>query len=167
MDEAEAKGEEVPPEARLGQAKVGAFLSVIGLFCFAFTSYQHVHWSAAIISSIPFGASIILIFASVFTFTSDVYGPAGVAASALCANSFVRCLSSAAFVSTRREMERRHSRADKKRCAFLSTFHQPLFTRQMYHALTPVGASALLAGLNVLMVSAGETMRLLERYLTF
>lgn len=51
VNDAEAKDETVPPEARLTQAKIGACLSVVGLFCFAFTSYRNVHWIAPIVSS--------------------------------------------------------------------------------------------------------------------
>ncbi|CAO1613765.1 unnamed protein product [Parajaminaea phylloscopi] len=120
---AEAHGGKAPPEARLPMTMVGAFCTVIGLFIFAFTSYPHVHWIAPILGTLPFGAGVLLIYTGVFTYTTSAWLP--VAASALSANSLVRSAWAAAF---------------------------PLFSSQMYHAMGPVGASALLAGLNVLMI---------------
>lgn len=121
--QAEANGGHAPPEARLDAAKVGAVLCPISLFIFAFTSYSHVHWIAPIIGSIPFGVGFQLIFTSVFTFTTDNWRP--VAASGMGANSVARSTFAAAF---------------------------PLFSEQMAHRLTTVGAAGLLAGLNVIIV---------------
>lgn len=119
------RGGDAPPEARLDAAKIGAILSPIGLFIFAFTSYGHVHWIAPIIGSIPFGTGVLYIYASVFSFTADNWRP--VAASAMGANSVMRSTFAAAF---------------------------PLFAEQMAHGMGTVGAAAFLAGINVLIVSS-------------
>ncbi|KAK2462441.1 hypothetical protein APHAL10511_005538 [Amanita phalloides] len=112
-----------PPEVRLRMAQVGGILVPISLFCIAFTLYRHVHWIAPIISSIPFGAGIYLVFTSVFTYLVVAYRP--IAASAMAANSALRSIFAASF---------------------------PLFTRPMYVRLGAPGATALLAGLATLMV---------------
>lgn len=54
--QAKNPGQNLPPEARLPAAILGAFLIPIGLFIFAFTSYPHVHWIFSVLSGIPFGA---------------------------------------------------------------------------------------------------------------
>ncbi|TKY85727.1 hypothetical protein EX895_005267 [Sporisorium graminicola] len=120
----ETKGNGVAePEFRLPIAMVGAVLLPIGMFWFAFTTYRSVHWIVPIIGTVLFGIGISYIYTSVFTYTTHAYRP--VAASAMAANSFCRSSWAAAF---------------------------PLFGKAMYNHLTPPGASALLAGLNVLMI---------------
>ncbi|CEH13272.1 Synaptic vesicle transporter SVOP and related transporters (major facilitator superfamily) [Ceraceosorus bombacis] len=116
-------GGQAPPEARLPMAMVAAILNPISLFWFAFTTYPAVHWSIPIVASIPFGAGILFTYSAVFSYTADVWRP--VAASALGANSISRSLFACVF---------------------------PLFATQMYTRLGNAGATALLAGLNVLMV---------------
>ncbi len=111
------------PEFRLPVAMVGAICLPIGMFWFAFTTYPSVHWIVPILGTIVFGFGISYIFTAVFTYTTHAYRP--VAASAMAANSFCRSSWAAAF---------------------------PLFGRQMYDGMTPAGASAFLAGLNVLMI---------------
>jgi hypothetical protein len=113
-----------PLEARLEPSFVGAFLSPAGLFIFAFTSYPHVHWITPIIGSAIFGMGCIYIFFGIFSYAGANWRP--VAASTLGANATLRCIFAAAF---------------------------PLFAVPMAHRLTTVGAAALLAGLNCLMVS--------------
>lgn len=97
---------------------IGGVMVPASLYWLAFTTYAHVHWIAPIIASVPFGAGILFIFTSVFTYTVTAYRP--IAASAMAANAFVRTTSAAAF---------------------------PLFAGQMYDQLGTVGATALLAGL--------------------
>lgn len=111
------------PEFRLPVAMVGAVLLPIGMFWFAFTTYPSVHWIVPILGTVVFGIGISFIFTSVFTYTTHAYRP--VAASAMAANSFCRSSWAASF---------------------------PLFAKQMYDGMTPAGASAFLAGLNVLMI---------------
>ncbi|RYP88218.1 hypothetical protein DL769_000316 [Monosporascus sp. CRB-8-3] len=77
------------PEFRLPPAIAGALLVPIGLFWFAWTTYPHVHWIMPIIGSGIFGAGTLLVFTGIFTFLVDAYPL--YAASALAANSFVRC----------------------------------------------------------------------------
>jgi len=111
-----------PPETRLYIGMAGAITVPIGLFWFAFTTYPSVHWIVPILGSIPFGCGTIWVFTSVFTFLVTTYRP--VAASAMASNSFMRS-------------------------AFAAVF--PLFSTYMYGRLGTVGASALLAGLTLVM----------------
>lgn len=76
-----------------------------------------------ILASAPFGVTILLIFTSIFSYITDAWTP--VAASALGTNVLMRSLFSSLFL---------------------------LFTPSLYRALGTVGATALLAGLNVLML---------------
>lgn len=111
------------PEFRLPVAMVGAVLLPIGMFWFAFTTPPSIHWIVPILGTVVFGVGISYIFTAVFTYTTHAYRP--VAASAMAANSFSRSSFAAAF---------------------------PLFAKQMYVGMTIQGASAFLAGLNVLMI---------------
>lgn len=111
------------PEFRLPPAIAGALLVPIGLFWFAWTTYPHVHWIMPIIGSGIFGAGTLLVFTGIFTFLVDAYPL--YAASALAANSFVRCAFAAAF---------------------------PLFGLQIYNRLGYQWASSLLAFLTVAML---------------
>lgn len=111
------------PEFRLPIAMVGAVCVPIGMFWFGFTTYRSIHWIVPIIATVLFGFGIDYIFIAIFTYTGHAYRP--VAASAMAANSICRSSWAASF---------------------------PLFAEQMYRGLTPPGATALLAGLNVLMV---------------
>ncbi|SNX84327.1 related to multidrug resistant protein [Melanopsichium pennsylvanicum] len=120
----ETKGNGVAePEFRLPVAMVGAVCLPIGMFWFAFTTYTSVHWIVPILGTVVFGFGISYVFTAVFTYTTHAYRP--VAASAMAANSFCRSTWAAAF---------------------------PLFARQMYDRMTPQGASAYLAALNVIMI---------------
>lgn len=131
---------EPPPETRLYMGQLGGILVPLGkehsfrpiyhqinltsgLFWLAFTTYPHVHWIAPIIASIPFGAGVYFVFTSVFTYLVTAYRP--LAASAMASNSAMRSTFAAAF---------------------------PLFAGAMYHRLGTVGATALLAGLTLMMV---------------
>ncbi|KAI9167977.1 major facilitator superfamily transporter [Paramyrothecium foliicola] len=111
------------PEDRLPPAVVGAFLVTGGLFIFAWTSFDYVHWIAPIIGSGVFGAGTLLVFTGIFTFLVDAYP--SYAASALAANAFVRCIFAAAF---------------------------PLFGNQMYNKLGYPWASSLLAFLTLALL---------------
>jgi hypothetical protein len=93
-----------------------------GLFWLAFATYPHIHWIIPVIASIPFGAGVYLVYASVFTYLVTAYRP--VAASAMASNCAMRTTFAAAF---------------------------PLFSGAMYHRLGTVGATALLASLTAIM----------------
>ncbi|KAI3317639.1 MFS general substrate transporter [Xylariaceae sp. AK1471] len=104
------------PEFRLASSILGAALVPVGLFLFAWTSFPWVHWIVPIIGSGIFGCGTLLVFNGVFTFLVDTYPL--YAASALAANSFLRCTFAAAF---------------------------PLFGKQLYRGLGYQWASSLLA----------------------
>jgi hypothetical protein len=69
---AENNGKGVP-EARMGQARFGAFLLPISLFWFAWTSYKSVHWIVPIIASSFFGAGIYIVILGVLNYVVDSY----------------------------------------------------------------------------------------------
>ncbi|KAI8624621.1 MFS general substrate transporter [Xylariaceae sp. FL1651] len=104
------------PEFRLASSIIGAVLCPIGLFWFAWTSFPWLHWILPIVGSGIFGCGTLLVFNGVFTFLVDTYPL--YAASALSANSFLRCTFAAAF---------------------------PLFGKQLYQGLGYQWASSLLA----------------------
>ncbi|KAI1430955.1 major facilitator superfamily domain-containing protein [Xylaria sp. CBS 124048] len=108
------------PEFRLASTILGAVLVPIGLFWFAWTSFPHIHWIVPILGSVVFGLGTLLVFNGIFTFLVDTYPL--YAASALGANSFLRCVFATAF---------------------------PLFGTQMYNKLGYQWASSLLAFLTV------------------
>lgn len=56
---AQAKGNKTPPEARLPMAIFGGCILPVSLFCFAWTTYPSIHWSAPIILASPFGAGMV------------------------------------------------------------------------------------------------------------
>ncbi|KAI1420188.1 major facilitator superfamily domain-containing protein [Xylaria sp. FL1777] len=102
------------PEFRLASSILGAVMVPIGLFWFAWTSW--IHWILPIIGSGIFGCGTLLVFNGIFTFLVDTYPL--YAASALAANSFLRCTFAAAF---------------------------PLFGKQLYQAAGYPWASSVLA----------------------
>jgi multidrug resistance protein len=104
------------PEFHLASSIVGAIIVPIGLFWFAWTSFPWVHWILPIIGSGIFGCGTLLVFNGIFTFLVDTYPL--YAASALAANSFLRCTFAAAF---------------------------PLFGKQLYQAAGDQWASSVLA----------------------
>ncbi|KAI0283758.1 major facilitator superfamily domain-containing protein [Russula brevipes] len=111
-----------PPEFRLVMGQVGGILVSLSLFSLAFTTYQHIHWIAPIIASVPFGTGTYFVFTSSFTYLVVAYRP--IAASALASNSAMRSTFAAVF---------------------------PLFAIQMYHSLGTVSATVLLACLATVM----------------
>jgi len=93
---AKARGlAQLPVEDRLILSQFGAILVPLGLYILAFTTYRQVHWIAPIIASIPFGMGMYFVFSSVFTYLVVAYRP--IAASAMAANSAMRCGFAAAF----------------------------------------------------------------------
>ncbi|KAH7312401.1 major facilitator superfamily domain-containing protein [Stachybotrys elegans] len=111
------------PEFRLPPVIMGSFLVPIGLFMFGWTTFPSVHWIVPIIGSAIFGAGTTMSYSGIFTFLVDAY-PA-YAASALAANTFVRCLFATAF---------------------------PLFGNQMFETLGYPWATSLLGFLTVAMM---------------
>ncbi|KAH8926894.1 MFS general substrate transporter, partial [Atractiella rhizophila] len=119
----ERLGRKPGPEEHLKKAMVGGVIFAGALFWFAFTTYPSVHWIVPILSEIPLGIGMTLIYQAVFTFLVDCYRP--YAASAMAGNSFMRSSFAAGF---------------------------PLFSVQMYKRLGTVGATALCAGLCTAMI---------------
>ncbi|EPX73419.1 cycloheximide resistance protein [Schizosaccharomyces octosporus yFS286] len=93
----------VAPEHRLYPLFVGCFLLPISLFWLAWTCYPNkIHWIVPIISSILFGASLLLIFSVVFTYFIDTYQ--SLAPSALAAATLVRYSTSGGMTMVARPM---------------------------------------------------------------
>lgn len=104
------------PEDRLPLMMVGAVILPIAMFILAWTSMPHVHWSGSLVSLIPMGASLILIYVSANSYIVDVYTKQ--AASALAAKTLARSLCGAAV---------------------------PLYVNQMFHAMRNQWALTLMA----------------------
>ena len=83
------------PEFRLIPAMLGSVLVPIGMFWFAFTGYRSVPWIVPILAGIPFGWGVVLVFSSVFNYLVDAYRDWS--ASAMAANTFLRCVMAAGF----------------------------------------------------------------------
>ncbi|KAM7207356.1 Major facilitator superfamily domain containing protein [Naviculisporaceae sp. PSN 640] len=84
-----------PPEARLPPALVGSILLPVGLFWFAWTNSESIHWIVPIIASSFFAAGLVMVFLSLLTYLIDSYTV--FAASVLAANAVLRSLFGAAF----------------------------------------------------------------------
>ncbi|KAF4963956.1 hypothetical protein FSARC_8091 [Fusarium sarcochroum] len=138
MRAAEAAGGHAPPEARLPPTLVGSILIPAGLFWFAWTNGNDIHWVVCIIGSTIFSTGLVLVFLSLMNYLVDSY--VIFAASVLAANSVLRSLFGAAF---------------------------PLFTTYMYDDLGIHWASSIPAFLAVacvpfpfLFYKYGETIRM-------
>ncbi|CAA7267626.1 unnamed protein product [Cyclocybe aegerita] len=107
-----------PPEARLHMAILGAVLTPIGLWWFAWTSRPSIHWSVPILAGLPFGTGISQILQSLTTYLMDTYNV--YFASAIAATVVLRSLCGAVF---------------------------PLFSPAMFNALGDEWAMSVFAGL--------------------
>jgi DHA1 family multidrug resistance protein-like MFS transporter len=96
----------VVPEERLPPMMLGAFMLPAGLFWFAWTSSPHITWVPQVLSGIPIGMAIFMIFMQGINYIIDCYLMN--ANSALSANTLIRSFAGAGF---------------------------PLFAVQMYHKL--------------------------------
>jgi DHA1 family multidrug resistance protein-like MFS transporter len=96
----------VVPEERLPPMMLGAFMLPTGLFWFAWTSSPHITWVPQVLSGIPIGMGIFMIFMQGINYIIDCYLMN--ANSALSANTLIRSFAGAGF---------------------------PLFAVQMYHKL--------------------------------
>lgn len=83
------------PEMRLEPAFYGAFLLPIGLFWFAWTSYDSIHWIVCILGSSLFGAGQVLLFIAITNYIIDVYTLFTATSSA--SNAILRALFGAAL----------------------------------------------------------------------
>lgn len=88
-------GGSAPPEARLPSTLVGSIALPIGLFWFAWTNSESIHWIVSILAGVPFGFGMVLVFLSIMNYLIDSYTI--FAASVLAANSVLRSLFGAAF----------------------------------------------------------------------
>ena len=86
----------VAPEHRLYVAMMGSVGLPIGLFWFAWTAREDVHWISPVLASIPFAWGNLSIFTAAALYLVDVYGPLN-GASALAANGLMRYISGAVF----------------------------------------------------------------------
>jgi MFS transporter, DHA1 family, multidrug resistance protein len=96
----------VVPEERLPPMMLGAFMLPAGLFWFAWTSSPHITWVPQVLSGIPIGMAIFMIFMQGINYIIDCYLMN--ANSAISANTLIRSFAGAGF---------------------------PLFAVQMYHKL--------------------------------
>ena len=113
----------VVPEERLPPMILGSFMLPIGLFWFAWTSDKDITWVPQVISGVPIGMGIFMIFLQGLNYLIDVY--LMFASSAMSANTIVRSLAGAAF---------------------------PLFATEMYNAMGVKWATSLLGFLTAAMI---------------
>ncbi|KAM0500918.1 hypothetical protein ACHAP8_004637 [Fusarium lateritium] len=111
---AQSRGATLEPEDRLPSAMVGSILIPMGLFWFAWTSFESVHWIVPIIGTVFFAWGLVSVFVALLNYLIDSY--VFFAASVMAANSALRSLFGAAF---------------------------PLFTKQMYQNLGIHWASSI------------------------
>ncbi|KAJ2929472.1 hypothetical protein H1R20_g7617, partial [Candolleomyces eurysporus] len=109
-------------EARLYLACVAGVLFPVGMLIYAWSCFPWVHWIALAIGITIFTWSTYIIYLSVFSYLADCYGP--FASSALAGQSLARNLGGTVF---------------------------PLFTHQMYEALTYKWANFLFACIAILL----------------
>lgn len=92
----EGRGGVVAPEHRLYVAMMGSLGLPIGLFWFAWTARESVHWISPVLATIPFAWGNLSVFTATALYLVDVYGPLN-GASALAANGLLRYIAGAAF----------------------------------------------------------------------
>lgn len=81
--------QKVPPEYRLYAALFGSFGLPLGLFWFAWTAKESVHWMSPIAAIVPFAWGNLCIFISTIQYISDTYH-GSIIASAASANGLAR-----------------------------------------------------------------------------
>ena len=113
----------VIPEERLPPMIIGAVMLPVGLFWFAWTSDKNLPWAPQVVSGIPIGAGVLIIFMQGLSYIIDVY--LRYANSAIAGNTLVRSMLGAGF---------------------------PLFATAMYNKLGVAWATSLLGFLTVAMV---------------
>ncbi|KAF2841102.1 putative bicyclomycin resistance protein [Patellaria atrata CBS 101060] len=112
------------PEDRLYAALIGTFGPPIGLFWFAWTARDDIHWIVPILAAIPIVWGNVCVFTCVILYFSDTYD-ALTAASALAGNGMVRYTMGGVF---------------------------PLFTVQLYERLGTDKATSMWAGVMVVLL---------------
>ncbi|ESK83376.1 drug transporter [Moniliophthora roreri MCA 2997] len=111
------------PEARLYSACIAAILFPGGMFIYAWTSFSHVSWVGLAMGVLVFTWSAYVIYLAVFSYLADCYGP--FASSALAGQSL---------------------------CRNIAGFTFPLFTNQMFKAMTYKWASTMFALIATVMI---------------
>ncbi|KAG8856690.1 hypothetical protein FRB91_000395 [Serendipita sp. 411] len=84
-----------PPEARLPMAKWGGIILGVSMLWFGWTSYPSISIWSPIVAGLGIGASVVLLFLSLFNYLIDAY--LLVAASALASSTVVRSAFGAGF----------------------------------------------------------------------
>ncbi|KAJ5783044.1 hypothetical protein N7457_004818, partial [Penicillium paradoxum] len=118
-----AKHGKVVPEERLVPMMVASVLLPMGLFWFGWTSNPHISWVPQVISGVPIGLGILVIFMQGLNYIIDVYMM--FANSAIAANTLIRSIIGGAF---------------------------PLFATHMYRNLGVSWATSVLGFVSVAMV---------------
>jgi hypothetical protein len=88
--------EPLPAEERLYAMMIASFLVPIGLFWFAWSAKEDVHWISPVLATIPFACGNYMIFANAMSYKLDAYGGL-TAASASAANGLARYMLAAVF----------------------------------------------------------------------
>ncbi|GME45012.1 Benomyl methotrexate resistance protein [Neofusicoccum parvum] len=112
------------PEFRLYVSMMGSVGVPVGVFWFAWSARESVHWASCLVAAVPFAWGNLSIFIGTSQFIVQTYGPL-TGASAIAANGIARYTISAAF---------------------------PLFTIQMYQKLGIDWATSLLGFISLAML---------------
>jgi len=83
------------PEARLPHLIIIVWLLPIGIFWFGWTAMPPTPWISSILAGIPFGFALVMLFLGINSYLTDCYER--YSASALAANTMLRCLFGAGF----------------------------------------------------------------------
>lgn len=83
------------PEARLPHLIIIGWLLPVGIFWFGWTALPPTPWISSILAGIPFGFALVMLFLGINSYLTDCYDRFG--ASALAANTMLRCLFGAGF----------------------------------------------------------------------
>lgn len=111
------------PEFRLPPLMVGSIIIPTGLFIMAWTAYSRCHWIGPMIGSAVFASGTLIVFSGIFAYLVDGYRL--YAASAMAANSFLRCIMAGVF---------------------------PLFAFQMYEGIGVHWATSVLAFASIVLI---------------
>ncbi|RCH98226.1 hypothetical protein CU098_010569, partial [Rhizopus stolonifer] len=117
-----ARGKPLPEDRLVGMMFAAPWVPV-SLFIFAWTSFPWCHWIGPVISGLPFGFGMVLLYYAANNYIIDCFSR--YVTSALAAKTLIRSGSGAAF---------------------------PLFINQMYHRLGNQWASTLLAFISLAIV---------------
>ena len=83
------------PEARFPHLIIVVWLLPIGIFWFGWTALPPTPWISSILAGVPFGFALVLLFLGINSYLTDCYDR--YSASALGANTMLRCLFGAGF----------------------------------------------------------------------